>query len=83
MIAQRSLLIFRMKKSEVNLFMYATKKTEWNDLYRILENSEELLQATWNMDENAVAEVIEQFHMDYASVIQYNNENALSSVFSI
>lgn len=64
-------------------FIYAAKKTEWNDLYRILENSEELLQATWNMDENAVAEMIEQFHMDYASVIQYNNENALSSVLSI
>jgi len=35
------------------------------------------------MDSNAVAELIERFHMDYTSALQYNNENSLSSVLSI
>ncbi len=35
------------------------------------------------MDTDAVAEDIEKIHMEYASVIQYNNENSLSSVLVI
>ena len=35
------------------------------------------------MDTEAVAEQIEKIHAEYASVVQYNNENSLSSVFSI
>ena len=35
------------------------------------------------MDEEAVAEGIEKIHMEYASAIQYNNENSLSSVLTI
>ena len=35
------------------------------------------------MDAEAVAEGIEQIHMNYVSVIQYNNENSLSSVLSL
>lgn len=45
--------------------------------------SNELLQSTLDMDSNAVAELIERFHMDYTSALQYNNENSLSSVLSI
>ena len=36
-----------------------------------------------HMDTEAVAEQIEKIHAEYASVIQYNNENSLSSVLSI
>lgn len=39
-----------------------------------------LLDATLNMDAAAVAEGIEKIHTEYASAIQYNNENSLSSV---
>ena len=35
------------------------------------------------MDVEVVAEEIEQIHMEYASSIQYNNENSLSSVLTI
>lgn len=45
--------------------------------------SEELLDATLEMDCAAVADIIEEIHMGYASNIQYNNENSLSSVLSI
>ena len=35
------------------------------------------------MDCAAVSEAVEEFHMEYTSVIQYNDENSLSSVLSI
>ena len=35
------------------------------------------------MDGDAVAKEIKKIHMEYASSIQYNNENSLSSVLSI
>ena len=46
-------------------------------------DSEELLEATLDLDAQAVAEGIEKIHREYASVIQYNNENSLSSVLTI
>ena len=39
--------------------------------------------ATLDMDQEAVAEKIEKIHMEYASMIQYNDENSLSSVLTI
>lgn len=35
------------------------------------------------MDCETVADIVEEIHMGYASNIQYNNENSLSSVLSI
>ena len=45
--------------------------------------SRKLLDATLDMDERAVADVIEKIHMEYVSTIEYNDENSLSSVLSI
>ena len=45
--------------------------------------SEELLEATLDMDSEIVAEEIEKIHMNYASTIKYNDENSLSSVLTI
>ena len=42
-----------------------------------------LLDATLDMDGEAVAERIEKIHEEYASTIQYNNENSLSSVLAL
>ena len=36
-----------------------------------------------NMDSIVVAENFEKIHMDYTSMIQYNDENSLSSVLTI
>ena len=47
------------------------------------QESEHLLEATLNMDEEAVAEGIEKIHTEYVSNVQYNNENSLSSVLAI
>ena len=48
-----------------------------------LSTSEHLLEATLDMDEEAVEEGIEKIHTEYVSNIQYNNENSLSSVLAI
>ena len=42
-----------------------------------------MFNATINKDVNTVAAKIEQIHMEYTSVIQYNDENSLSSVLAI
>lgn len=47
------------------------------------KESEQLLKDTIQMNGNAVAKEIEKIHRKYTSVIQYNNENSLSSVLSI
>ena len=46
-------------------------------------DSDKLLNATLDMDGASVAMQIEKIHNEYASVIQYHNENSLSSVLSI
>lgn len=61
----------------------ATKKKKWNEFIEFQNQSNDLLDATLHMDAAAVADGIEKIHMDYASAIQYNNENSLSSVLTI
>lgn len=61
----------------------ATKSKRWNELITFQMESDRLLDATLRMDGEAVAKGIEKIHMDYASTIQYNNENSLSSVLAI
>ena len=61
----------------------ATKRKKWNEFLRFQQESSELLDATLDMDQEAVAEKIEKIHMEYASMIQYNDENSLSSVLTI
>ena len=61
----------------------ATRRTEWNELFEFQKQSADLLNATLDMDADAVAAGIEKIHMEYVSTIQYNNENSLSSVLTI
>ena len=61
----------------------AVKSRKWNEMITFQQESERLLEATLDMDEEAVAEGIEKIHTEYVSNIQYNNENSLSSVLAI
>ena len=61
----------------------AAKKMKWNELQEFEYQSEQLLEATLDREETLVADYIEQIHMEYASAIQYHNENSLSSVLTI
>ena len=59
------------------------KSKPWNELLKFQQDSENLLDSTLDMDGVAVAVQIEKIHNEYASSIQYNNENSLSSVLTI
>ena len=61
----------------------ATKRKEWNEMLKFQQESEDLLDATLDMDGEIVAAQIEKIHEEYVSAIQYNNENSLSSVLTI
>ena len=61
----------------------AVESTRWNEFMDFQRESEELLDATLDMDAERVAEGIEKIHMEYVSAIQYHNENSLSSVLAI
>ena len=61
----------------------AVESKKWNEMLILQLNSENLLDATLDMDGVAVAEEIEKIHNEHVSVIQYNNENSLSSVLAI
>ena len=61
----------------------ATKRKQWNEFLTFQQASEDLLDATLDLNENAVAACIEKIHMTYVSQLQYNNENALSCVITV
>ncbi|HIX29180.1 MAG TPA: ATP-binding protein [Candidatus Blautia stercoravium] len=64
-------------------FLAATQEQKWNELIRFQQESKALLDATLDMDGEAVAEKIEKIHTQFASTIQYHDENSLSSVLTI
>ena len=64
-------------------FLTAVTSNRWNELLTFQQESAELLDATLAMDENAVAAGIGKIHEEYTSVIQYHNENSLSSVLTL
>ena len=61
----------------------AVKRKKWNEFLTFQQESSELLDATLDMDTDTVARSIEKIHNEYASAIQYNNENSLSSILAI
>ncbi len=64
-------------------FLTAITANKWNELLEFQQKSMELLDATLDLEEELVAKYVEQIHTEYASAIQYNNENSLSSVLTI
>ena len=65
------------------VFKNAIEGAGWENVIQAITASDELLQSTWRRDEEAVAKGIEKVHMEYTSILNYNNENALSCVISL
>lgn len=63
-------------------FITATTVSQWDEIIHSVRNSDHLLQDTWNMNEEAVAEGVQKAHLE-TSHIQYNDENALSYTISL
>lgn len=64
-------------------FSDAVAERKWNEFLVLQKKSEELLYATIHLDEEKVARLIEDIHLEYVSVLQYNDENALSYVLTL
>ena len=64
-------------------FLRAIKNDGWKDVIRAINASETLLKATLAMDEQAVAQMIQEVHMKSSSNLTYNNQISLSSVIAL
>ena len=64
-------------------FEAALQTGEWKDIAKIISRCDELLFATIDKEADKVAEIIEQAHDTYTSVLKYNDENSLSCVLTM
>lgn len=64
-------------------FAGAVKGTDWGPVVQAIRDSDRLLKATWDKDAKLVAESIDKVHRENTSILQYNNENALSCVIAL
>lgn len=77
----RTVSIPNLEVAEV--FEDAVSGDYWGVVGNALAESENLLDATINCDENAVADALELIHESVSSVLQYNDETSLSSAITI
>lgn len=75
--------VYIPNKEVSNEFLNAVNVIGWSEVISAVEASEKLLCSLWEGDESAVAAGIEKAHQENASILQYNDENALSCTISI
>lgn len=64
--------------------MYGQSKIAgWNEVYNAIRRSEELLEATLDMNGQLVAKMIQEVHMQNTSSLIYNNEVSLASIVQL
>lgn len=64
-------------------FKNALEGMNWKEVINAIQQSETLLNATWKMDCQKVADIIENVHSEFTSILKYNDENSLTCVLSI
>ena len=64
-------------------FQMALKDGEWKEIAKAISRCDELLMATIDEDAEKVAEIVEQAHDTYTSILKYNDENSLSCVLTM
>ena len=69
--------VYIPNKEVLDVFKVSTQDKKWAETFRLFDKSQELLAATWSLDEKVVAETLEYMH-DYSSNKTYNDESALS-----
>ena len=74
--------VFIPNREILGEFVTATSVSKWTEIIKSVQQSDELLTATWCLDEQKVAEGIARAHLD-TSQLQYNDENALSYTVSL
>ena len=69
--------VFIPNRELLDEFRNSTSSQEWAGIFEAFGKSEELLEATWRLNESKVAELLEWFH-DTTENKTYNSEAALS-----
>lgn len=69
--------VFIPNKEIMEVFQSTTKDDHWQILFRTLERSQKLLEATWAGDASTVARLVEEAHQKTGN-LTYNSEAALS-----
>ncbi len=64
-------------------FINSIEDGGWEEVMKSITMSDELLEETLNLNEERVAEIIEQAHQDNTSILKYNDENSLACVISL
>ncbi len=64
-------------------FKNAVEGSNWTEVVNAINLSDTLLGATLNLDQTAVAQIIDSVHDETVSLLKYNDENSLSCVISI
>jgi len=83
-------LRYHLRTSEVSIpnkeiadeFVVAIDDANWSEVVETLKLSDALLKATWNADSKTVAQIVDKMHNE-VSILQYNDENALSYIISL
>ena len=69
--------VFIPNKEVLDVFKSSTKNRDWTVTFRALQNSQKLLEATWNCDKKVAADLLEAAH-DKAGNKTYHSEAGLS-----
>lgn len=69
--------VYIPNREVISSFVDSIEASNWEEITKALLNSRQLLEATINMDDKAVAKYIEQAHLE-TSILTYNDENALA-----
>ena len=64
-------------------FQNAVEETGWDEVVKAIVHSENLLQSTWEKDEEAIATSLAEIHMNNTSILKYNDENSLACVITL
>ena len=63
-------------------YMNAISTMDWHEVTDAVQESKELLEALWNLDEEKVAKGIDKAYREI-SILQYNDENSLSCTITL
>ena len=80
---RRTLECYIPNKEVAGEMVNAIEDNNWTEVVKALDASEQLLQATLDGDEEAVARGVDAVHNENTSILSYNNENSLACVLSL
>ena len=80
---RRTMECYIPNKEVAGEMVNAVEDNNWTNVVKALQASEQLLQATLDGDEEAVARGVDVAHDEHTSILSYNNENSLACVLSL